>query len=279
MEKQGTPSPFEIARDTNLTRLAHQLYGKAYALSKKNGYCWISNSLLSNWFGVSRRTAQRAIKSLEDAGYIQVELEHANRRKIYILSNGAVVTKMSPGVVSEMSLGSDKNVTRGVTKMSPPIYVLEREYTENKKEIYKEKSKKTKTPTVEADDLMAHYRELTGKRSAATEPIMDNLEYWLSTYTIEEIKTALENGLEDKFWSNKLTPLILLRRKNQNRESVDYIGQFLDKEPETEYVAKATDGKVFLTNAELDKALNSKTYGHRKRSSGELEIFPLANSG
>jgi preprotein translocase subunit Sec63 len=40
--------------------------------------------------------------------------------------------------------------------------------------------------------------------------------------TPEDIKKAYSNGLIDKFWTDKLTPVILLRRKNPRGEDVDY---------------------------------------------------------
>jgi len=63
----------------------------------------------------------------------------------------------------------------------------------------------------------------------AAEGLKKNYAYWLSVYSNEEIETAIRNIPNDKFWKDKITPTILLRQKNSNKEAVDYIGGLLNQ--------------------------------------------------
>ena len=61
------------------------------------------------------------------------------------------------------------------------------------------------------------------------ECLKKNYAYWLSVYSNEEIETAIRNIPNDKFWKDKITPTILFRQKNSNKEPVDYIGGLLNQ--------------------------------------------------
>jgi len=62
------------------------------------------------------------------------------------------------------------------------------------------------------------------------EALLPNFNYWVKIYSLDEIKKAIEVAHTDKFWADKMKPVILLRRKNPQGEAVDYIGGFINKE-------------------------------------------------
>lgn len=62
--------------------------------------------------------------------------------------------------------------------------------------------------------------------------VLKNYEYWLKYYSNEEIETAITKIKNDNFWKDKMTPTILFRTKNTNKEDVDYIGGLLNRKPE-----------------------------------------------
>ena len=62
------------------------------------------------------------------------------------------------------------------------------------------------------------------------EALLPNFNYWVKIYSLDEIKKAIEVAHTDKFWADKIKPVILLRRKNPQGEAVDYIGGFINKE-------------------------------------------------
>jgi len=91
----------------------------------------------------------------------------------------------------------------------------------------------------------------------------DNLEKWLTVYSMEEIEAAIEKIPKDPYWKDKMTPTILFRQKNPQGEKVDYIGHLLNLKialPPPDAWAVADDGNIFMTKEELDLAINNKTY-------------------
>ena len=60
----------------------------------------------------------------------------------------------------------------------------------------------------------------------------NNYYHWRKFYEPAQIEQSIINASKDQFWKDKLTPVILFRQKNQNKEDVDYIGSFLNKKIE-----------------------------------------------
>lgn len=73
------------------------------------------------------------------------------------------------------------------------------------------------------------WNEAWGTKYSAADPLKDNLEYWLGIYTSEQIRDAVMKAKTDPFWKDKIRPATLLRRKNRANESVDYIGDLLNR--------------------------------------------------
>lgn len=83
--------PERVAKDQTLTKLDKLIFGKIYGLSKKDKYCWSSNSYLADYFNVKEWTISRAISSLTEKGYLKISynshLKNDKKRKIYINYN------------------------------------------------------------------------------------------------------------------------------------------------------------------------------------------------
>lgn len=71
------PSP--VRYDRTLTATAKLLYAEISGLMQVDGYCWATDRYFAELFGVSEATISRALRSLRDAGYIQIERQ-ANAR-------------------------------------------------------------------------------------------------------------------------------------------------------------------------------------------------------
>ena len=82
--------------------------------------------------------------------------------------------------------------------------------------------------------VIQHYNKTYNRKLSATKALENNFNYWVEKgYSLEDMKTALTNATYDtKFWADKMTPELLLRRKNQKGDSVDRIGEFLNKKIE-----------------------------------------------
>lgn len=94
--------------------------------------------------------------------------------------------------------------------------------------------------------VLETFNEVFGKKLKSHVALTTNLQYWLeSGYTANDIKNAIKIAKYDEYWRDKLTPVILLRRKNTRGEDVDYIGQFLAKDQQYKPRAKRV-GKSIL---------------------------------
>lgn len=105
----------------------------------------------------------------------------------------------------------------------------------NKSEIINQKGKgdargKTidEAASQSAVEVLKRHNLNYGTNFTSARSIMSNLKYWLEVYKLEQILEADDNIKYHEFWNGKMTPDILLRRKNTKGEDVDYIGQLLN---------------------------------------------------
>lgn len=73
--------------------------------------------------------------------------------------------------------------------------------------------------------FLDYYNLVCGTHYSNINSIRANFKYWSSIYDFEAMKKAIDNIAQHKFWKEAATPEKILRRKNQNREDVDYIGE------------------------------------------------------
>lgn len=79
--------PKEFMKNRNLTKTDCFLFGHIYSLSRKEGYCYSSNSKLISQSFIKPRTLNYSLKRLEQNGYIKiVKVRNKDRkqRRIYI---------------------------------------------------------------------------------------------------------------------------------------------------------------------------------------------------
>ena len=65
--------------------------------------------------------------------------------------------------------------------------------------------------------------------------IKDNVEYWLEYHSLEDIKQAIDQLLWSPFWKDKMTPIVMFRRRNPRGEDVDYIEELINIKPEKNF--------------------------------------------
>lgn len=125
-------------------------------------------------------------------------------------------------------LNTKKTNINTVDQQENNLPIIQNGYRQNSELNTKKPRKVNDEPTEEAKLVLEAFNQTYGTTHKAVTPILGNLKYWLKTYTVEDICKAIKHSKHDKFWKDKLTPVVLLRQKNPNQEAVDYIGQFLN---------------------------------------------------
>jgi len=74
--------PPAIAGSDLISARAKYLFGRIYALSQKDGYCYASNDYLSVGTGLEVRTLQRVLLELKKAGFIDIEVIRDEKKAI-----------------------------------------------------------------------------------------------------------------------------------------------------------------------------------------------------
>ena len=99
--------PAAVRYDPQLPPSAKILYAEISALTDQRGFCFASNAYFQSLFGMTDRTVQRILKTLQEHGYIRIENGSggAGRRKIY-------------AGINPLAENPDKNVGVTPTKMS-----------------------------------------------------------------------------------------------------------------------------------------------------------------
>ena len=105
MSKGWCLIPASVFSDNRLSDSEKMLFGKLLGLTNKTGYCWAGNKYLADMFGVSERSIQRRINSLEERGYIKIEQN--GRRYIRITLEGDRIDMGGTTDLSPLTTSSD----------------------------------------------------------------------------------------------------------------------------------------------------------------------------
>lgn len=100
------------------------------------------------------------------------------------------------------------------------------------KETNKRKQTKPIDHSDELDTIFMVFNEYFKTNYENNFTINTNYNHWRQFYEPAQIEQSIINASKDQFWKDKLTPVILFRQKNQNKEDVDYIGSLLNRKPE-----------------------------------------------
>lgn len=104
--------PSAVRYDKRLKPLSKLIYGEITALTNDKGYCWANNNYFAEIYSVSKDTISRAVRHLEEYGYIKCiydkTKQNNEKRKIYIKKS--VSAKKSIRCSKKSTDGIDKKV-------------------------------------------------------------------------------------------------------------------------------------------------------------------------
>ena len=77
-------------------------------------------------------------------------------------------------------------------------------------------------------NIITHYNSTFEKQTKSYASWKPNCDFWLGSYTLEDIKTAITNWKKHGWWATDPSLDLLFRTKNKNGQPVDYIDQLLN---------------------------------------------------
>jgi hypothetical protein len=139
--------------------------------------------------------------------------------------------------------------------------------TASNKNVNNDKPVKSVEVNLEAQEILNFYNETFSKNFKTAVGWKKNFEFWLTHYTLDEIKTAIRNLNHPNWWANKpkngepaeLAKLDFLFRRSNSKGDCDYIGELLnlgevENKQEPENVYRMSRSK-FATEEELQREL------------------------
>lgn len=139
-----------------------------------------------------------------------------------------------PTIATPKIVGSKTTIAENQTVASGrQVLDVKTEVLDDKKGILRNIPKEKENFVEEANKILLCWNDLYKTKYKTVKALINNLKYWRESYSLEDILHAIKNVQYDEYWKDKMTPVILLRRKNPRGEDVDNISIFnAIKEPE-----------------------------------------------
>ena len=119
-----------------------------------------------------------------------------------------------------------------------------------KTENRKQKEEKRTSLVVTARTVLGVWNLVFGTKLTSIRGIENNLAYWLESYQVKDLANAILLASIDPFWKKKITPTILLRKKNPQGEDVDRVSDLLAKKDELTSHLDKRERKFFSQKVE-----------------------------
>ena len=230
--------PAAVRYDQSLSPMARLLYAEISALCDQRGYCFAPNEYFQNLYGMTDRTLQRHLKSLETGGYIRIEDGDGGhgRRRIYA---GINPLAQNPDKNVGVARNPDKNVGVTPTKMSGSILLNNNNKNNNPPKTPKGAARRSSsTPTWKPErfeKFWEYYPRLQdGSKPAKARAVRAWDKLRPDDTTIDQMATALRRQKESEQWSRGIGIPYASSWLNGRRWEDDYQAPDEEPEPDTE---------------------------------------------
>lgn len=103
-------TPYSIFKLTDLKLLSKMILSEIISLSKRQGYCYASNSYFSKLYMTSTRTVSKSVSELREKGYVTEDVNKNFSRKIKVnFSKLGHLEVFSPEIIEKFSKGMEKS--------------------------------------------------------------------------------------------------------------------------------------------------------------------------
>lgn len=170
-------------RYANISSSAKLLYGEITALCNKEGYSWATNTYFANLYKVSRFTISRWISELRDNNLIVVDIIKQEKGK-------EVSRKL---IIKEQHL---------LTKTATPIAKNRKGGVDENRKENNTSTNNTNNNTItsnEVSQIIEFFNSLFEKKYRITPDRKKKIKLRLKSYTVDEIKLAIDNLSKSKF--------------------------------------------------------------------------------
>lgn len=196
---------------------------------------YFTNEQIGEIFNLSDVGVSKILKRLSDSGYVELGYKR----------------KADGGQIRFVKL----NPTYTNFK-----YQLKQSLSSNLNKVYGSNNNISNNKEVDSirKEILKTYNEVFNRKVSLDKPTQKNIDYWLTVYSLEEIKQAIIRAkyFKHNWWvyrknkSNEPNLSMLFRQKNTKQEKVDYIGELLNLE-------KPTKDQAFFLGGITDRLLNA----------------------
>ena len=147
--------PADVLFSEKISPGAKILYAVITSLCNDKGFCWATNSYLAGLFNVTERAIQKQLESLQDNGFIIVDLEKKISRKIFLTERGVDLKGLKIGVNKSSPLGVNRSSYGGEQKFTHNKQTNNSSFPREKEEIpiASKRGKKIKYPGEQIFDV------------------------------------------------------------------------------------------------------------------------------
>ena len=173
----------------------------------------------------SYNTYKKTLQDLIDFGFVKLIKESKNQHNAKVIAISKIDKATDKALDKASIKATDKALDEPIDKATDTI----------DKQRNKGTRKQNNNITIsnefenELNILVMVFNESFKTNYTSIETLKTNYAYWREIYEPAQIEQSIINVSKDQFWRDKMTPTILFRQKNSNKEQVDYIGQFLNK--------------------------------------------------
>lgn len=197
----------------------------------------------------SYNTYKKTLQDLIDFGFIKLIKESKNQHHSKVIA----ISKNDKATDKALDKANIKATDKAIDK--PTDKPLDTINKQKNKGIIKQKNNITISNDYENElnILVMVFNEYFKTNYTSIETLKSNYSYWRKIYEPAQIEQAIINVSKDQYWKDKMSPIILFRQKNANKEQVDYIGQFLNKKNNSNPLDQMHDAFKTSLQTQLNK--------------------------
>jgi len=246
----------KMSEDVKINVYHISLYNALFLMWNSSGFESVLSVSRNELMSVSRigsaNTYIKVLKELHEMGYIDYKPTHnfliGSKISLYRFDTTTDITTDTT-IDNTTDISSDTSSGSTNATLSKPIKPIKLNKPLKPIKPLKQKSEYD----YELETLLFVFNQCFKTNYTSIETLKSNYSYWRKIYEPAQIEQSIINVSKDQFWKDKMSPTILFRQKNSNKEQVDYIGQFLNKKNNSTPLDQMHDAFQISLQTQLNK--------------------------